>query len=110
MGRTSRAKVLSVQLKGNKDSRVNWEIGTIAEGCRRTAGLLGLAIPDEKVDGEAFMALDYPLELGGVDGVVCIKRISFVSDDEVEVRLNGSLGRGRGRSDTEDVEGSRRDL
>ena len=102
--------MLSVQLIGNEDNRVNWEIGMIAEGCRRTAGLLGLAIPDEKVDGEAFMALDYPLELGGVDGVVCIERVSLVSDDEVEVRLNGCLGRGRGRSDTEDVEGSRRDL
>ncbi len=42
----------------------------IEEGCRRTAGLLGLAIPDEEVDGEALMALYYPLELRDVDGVV----------------------------------------
>ena len=62
----------------------------IAEsGSRRTAGVLGFAIPDEKADREALMALYYPLELGGVDGVACIERVSLVADNEVEVGLDG---------------------
>lgn len=56
------------------------------------------------------MTLDYPLELGSVNSIVGVERVALVADNEVKVRLDGRFRGRRGRSDTEDVEGPRRDL
>ena len=56
------------------------------------------------------MAFDYFLQLGRVNRSMRGKRIAFVAHDEVEVRLDARLGRGRGGSDTEDMESARRNL